>query len=156
MTEQELLAKLFSDLFDGSSWIDVNIMNTLEEITAKEAATKVFPNFNSIWEIVNHQIRWRETVMRRLHGEEVESPENNYFSYIRDRSESAWTQTRDAFRESQTVWPSFMAQATKGELLKAVAPTPFSGYELVHGILQHDAYHLGQVRLLLKLIRFRA
>lgn len=155
MTEQEQLAKLFSDLFNGSPWIDVNVMNTLDEVSAKEAATKVFPNFNSIWEIVHHQIRWRETVMRRLHGEEVESPEDNYFSYIRDRSELAWTQTRDAFRESQTVWLSFIAQATKEDLLKAVVPTPFSKYELVHGILQHDAYHLGQIRLLLKLIRFR-
>lgn len=156
MTEQELLAKLYSDLFNGSPWIDVNIMSTLEEITAKEAATKVFPNFNSIWEIVNHQIRWRDTVMKRMNGEEVESPEDNYFSYIRDRSENAWQQAREQFRQSQEQWLQQLGKWKKKELEEQYATSPFTKHELVYGILQHDAYHLGQIRLLLKMVRFRA
>jgi uncharacterized damage-inducible protein DinB len=156
MTEQEQLSKLFSDLFDGSPWIDVNIIGTLDDITAKEAATKVFPNFNSIWEIVNHIIRWRETVLKRLSGEEVESPEGNYFSYIRDRSDHAWQETRDSFRKSQDQWMKALKKMKKKDLQMQYASGPLSNYDLVNGILQHDAYHLGQIRLLLKLIRFRA
>jgi uncharacterized damage-inducible protein DinB len=155
MTEQEQLAKLFSDLFDGSPWIDVNVMNTLDEVSAKEAATKVFPNFNSIWEIVHHQIRWRDTVMKRMNGEVVESPDDNYFSYIRDRSENAWRQTKEQFRKSQEEWLQQLGKWKKKELQEQYAASPFTKHELVYGILQHDAYHLGQIRLLLKLIRFR-
>ncbi|MFI5134783.1 MAG: DinB family protein [Chitinophagales bacterium] len=156
MTEQEQLSKLFSDLFDGSPWIDVNIMSTVDEITAKEAATKVFPNFNSIWEIVNHLISWRETVLKRLKGEEIESPEDNYFSYIRDRTEPAWTETKDRFRESQAQWIKAIKKFRKKDLQEQHASGPFTNYDLISGILEHDAYHLGQIRLLLKLIRFRA
>src|SRR5262245_46436329 len=104
MKESEQLSKQFTDLYNGTPWIDVTITATLDEISAKEAATKVFPHFNSIWEIVNHMIRWRETVLKRMQGEEIESPEDNYFSYIPDRSENAWQQTKDSLRETQEHW----------------------------------------------------
>jgi len=156
MTEQEQLSKLFGDLFDGSPWIDVNIMSTLDEITAKEAATKVFPNFNSIWEIVNHIISWRETVLKRIQGEEIETPENNYFSYIRDRTEPAWTVTKDQFRESQSQWLAALKKFRKKDFQMQYASGSLTIYDLIIGILEHDAYHLGQIRLLIKLIRFRA
>jgi len=156
MTDQEQLSKLFSDLFDGSPWIDTNIIDTLNEITAKEAATKVFPNFNSIWEIVNHVASWRETVLKRISGEEVESPEDNYFSYIRDRSEPSWEASKDRLRNTQEQWLKAIKKLKKKDLQQVYATSPFTNYELVNGILQHDAYHLGQIRLLLKLGRFRA
>jgi uncharacterized damage-inducible protein DinB len=155
MTEQEQWAKLYSDLFDGTPWMEVNIVNTLEEISAKEAATKVFPNFNSIWEIVNHQAAWRETVLKRMSGEEVESPEDNYFSYIRDRSDAAWQQSRQRFSKTHSDWVAALKKLKKKELSEMPGAGTFNRYELIHGILQHDAYHLGQIRLLLKLIRFR-
>jgi uncharacterized damage-inducible protein DinB len=156
MTEQEHLSKLFSDLYDGSPWIDPNIVGTLEDITAKEAATKVFPHFNSIWEIVNHMISWRETALRRLSGEEVETPEDNYFSYIRDRSEAAWQESKDRLKNTQDEWLKVLKKMKKKSLEEIYVPGPYSHNYLINGILQHDAYHLGQIRLLLKLIRFRS
>src|SRR6476660_8383136 len=154
MKEQEQLIKLFTDLFYCSSWIDVNIVNTLDEISAKEAATKPFPYFNSIWEIVNHMINWRETVLKRIQGENIESPEDNYFSSIRDRSEEAWQKTRERFRESQQQWLAEIKKMRRKELDLKHDFSPHSNYELLHGILQHDAYHLGQIRLQMKLVHF--
>jgi uncharacterized damage-inducible protein DinB len=156
MTDQQQLSKLYSDLFDGSPWIDVNIVSSLEDVSAKEAATKVFPNFNSIWEIVNHMASWRETVLKRMQGEEVETPEDNYFSYIRDRTEPSWTASKDRLRKTQEDWNALIKKLKKKDLQEVYATSAFTKYELVTGILQHDAYHLGQIRLLLKLIRFRS
>jgi uncharacterized damage-inducible protein DinB len=153
MKEQEQLSKIFNDLFDGSPWIDVNVMSTLNDISAKQAATKPFPNFNSIWEVVNHMIRWRETVLRRLHGEIIESPEDNYFSFIRDRSDSAWQQTKLQFAESHTLWQSSIKKLNRKTLYSQEEQQRFSNYELIMGILQHDAYHLGQIQLLKKLVQ---
>lgn len=152
MKDHEQLAKNFSDLFDGSSWIDVNIMSTLDEITAKQAATKPFPDFNSIWEIVNHMISWRETVLKRIFGENVESPEHNYFTSIRDRSENAWLKTKERFHESQTKWLEAITEMKIKDLSTKHDFNTFSNYDLVQGIFQHDAYHLGQIRLMKKLI----
>ncbi len=155
MKEQEQLIKLFADLYNGSPWIDVNIENTLNEITAKEAATKAFPNFNSIWEITNHLISWRQTMLKRLQGEDVESPEDNYFSYIRDRSEAAWLQTKNQFAEAQNSWLTALKKLKQKDLKHKHEFSAFSNYEFVNGILQHDAYHLGQIKLLKKLVQLR-
>ena len=156
MTDQEQLSKLFSDLFEGSPWIDINIMSTLGEISAKEAATKIFPNFNSIWEIVNHVASWRETVLKRIGGEEVEAPEDNYFSYIRDRAEPSWQTSKDRLHNTEEEWLKAIKKMKKKDLQQVYDASPFTINELVNGILQHDAYHLGQIRLLAKMIRFRA
>jgi len=153
MKEQDRLVKLFEDLFSQSPWIGVNISDTLNEISAKEAATKPFPNFNSIWEIVNHMISWRETVLKRMQGEEIESPEDNYFSYIRDRSASAWEQTKTRFNESQDKWVKAIKKFQQKELKQKVAPDNLTFYDLLNGILQHDAYHLGQIRLMKKMVQ---
>lgn len=153
MKEQEQVSKLFTDLFDGSPWIDVNILSTLDEITAKEAATKPFPYFNSIWEIVNHMISWRETVLKRIHGENIESPEDNYFSEVRDRSEAAWQKTRERLRASQEQWLKKIKKMKRKELELKHDFSSHSNYELIQGILQHDAYHLGQIRLQRKLVQ---
>jgi len=153
MKDQEQLIKLFTDLFDGSPWIDVNIVNTLDEITAKEAATKPFPDFNSIWEIVNHVISWRDTVLKRVHGENIESPEDNYFSFIRDRSENSWQKTKERFRESQVKWLKDIKKFKSKELHAKHDFSTFSNYELMLGVVQHDAYHLGQIRLMKKLVQ---
>jgi len=152
MKKQDQLIKLFADLFDGSPWMDVNIASTLDEITAKEAATKPFPNFNSIWEIVNHMIAWRETVLKRMQGENIESPEDNYFSYLRDRSEEAWRKTRERFRESQQQWLKAIRKMKGKDFELKHDFSSYSNHELVQGILEHDAYHLGQIRLQKKLV----
>src|SRR6185503_17215753 len=144
MKEQQQLIKLITNLFDGSPWIDVNIVNTLDEITAKEAATKPFPHFNSIWEIVNHIISWRETVLKRVNGENIESPDDNYFSFIRDRSENSWQKTKERFRDSQVIWLKAIKKFKSKDLDAKHDFSTFSNYELILAILQHDAYHLGQ------------
>ena len=153
MKEQEQLSKNFNDLFDGKPWIDVTLLHTLEEITAKEAATKPFPSFNSIWEIVNHMIHWRETVLRRMHGETVESPDDNYFFPVRDRSEKAWHHTIEQLHTSQHQWLAVIKKMKRKDLEAIPEANLFSKHELIHGILQHDSYHLGQIRLIKKLVR---
>lgn len=155
MKEQEQLSKLFNDLYHGTPWIDINIESTLNEISAKEAATKPFPNFNSIWEIVNHMISWRQTLLKRLQGEEVESPEDNYFSYIPDRSESAWLKTKELFAACQHDWLHTLKKMKRKDFIHQHESSSFSNYEFINGILQHDAYHLGQIRLMKKLVQLR-
>lgn len=153
MTQQAQLQKLLDDLYNGSPWIDVNFTDTLNEITAKEAATKPFPHFNSIWEIVNHVISWRETLLKRIQGEEIESPEDNYFSYIPDRTESAWEKTKEHFKASQQQWTKALKKMKKKDLDEMDIAGKYSVFDLVNGIIQHDAYHLGQIRLLRKMVQ---
>jgi uncharacterized damage-inducible protein DinB len=102
---------------------------------------------------VNHIISWRETVLRRISGENIESPEDNYFSFIRDRSENSWQKTKERFHESQENWITALKKFKSKEFNSKHSFSTFSNYELILGILQHDAYHLGQIRLIKKLVQ---
>lgn len=148
MTER--ISKLYQDLYDGNPWLEVTLVGKLEGITAEKASRKLFPNWNSIWEIVNHLISWRLEVLKRLHGEITTSPEHNYFIPITDSSEAAWQETIARLHDSQSAWLDFLKNFSEADFDKIYPGNQLSYYEHVEGILQHDAYHLGQISLLAK------
>ena len=152
MKESERVVKLFNDLYDGSPWIDVTITDTLKNISAEQAATKIAPDRNSIWQILNHMIAWRENVLLRVQGNVIVTPNNNYFIEIPDTSETEWEKTLERLDNSQQQWINFLKNFTESQFDKIYPVNKMSYYEHIHGILQHDAYHLGQIVLLSKLV----
>src|SRR6478735_7966396 len=93
MEETQKIKGLFDDLFDGNPWLEVTLMGTLKNITAGQAAAKPDPARNSIWEIVNHLIAWRQNVLQRAKGTVIETPSHNYFLQVHDPSPAHWQQT---------------------------------------------------------------
>jgi uncharacterized damage-inducible protein DinB len=153
MKENELLIKLFKNLFDGSPWVDVTIMGTLKNITPENASKKMSANKNSIWEIVNHIINWRLNVLQRVQGKVIVTPANNYFEPVTDNSASAWKKTLTKLEHSQTLWLEFLQDFKKEGFSKIYPNNKMTYYEHVQGIIQHDAYHLGQITLLSKYLQ---
>jgi len=150
MQETERIIKLFENLFEGSPWIDVNLNGSLEQIPSAVAAKKLSANRNSIWEIVNHIIGWRLNVLKRINGKEITSPDNNYFETIKETSESAWRETLAQLKDSQRQWINFLKTFNEDDFTKVYPGNNMTYYEHIHGIIQHDAYHLGQIILLSK------
>jgi len=152
MKEKERILSLFQKLYEGEPWIDVNIKSTLSRISAAQASARVLEKCNTIWEIVNHLIDWRNAVKERIHGNTIKTPENNYFKIIADTSRKSWTETLKKFDASQKDWIEFLSNINENDFGKIYKPSQMTNYELIHGIIQHDAYHLGQIVLLSKLI----
>jgi uncharacterized damage-inducible protein DinB len=152
MKEAERIIKLFEALYEGSPWIDVNIVGILNNITSDQAIKKIRADRNSIWEIVNHLINWRVTVLQRIQDIQGAVPDNNYFEPVNDASDSAWKNTLHRLENSQQQWIDFLKTFSGNDFEKLVQNKTMTYYEHIHGIIQHDAYHLGQITLLSKLI----
>ena len=152
MTEKERLRSLFEKLYNGEPWIDVNIFSTLNNITADQASKRVFPNCNSIWEITNHIIYWRLNVLQRMEGKTIKTPSNNYFEEIEVKSNQAWTDTLTQLETTQNRWLDFLKLVKTEDFEKEYPVNSMTYYEHIQGIIQHDAYHLGQIVLLSKLL----
>ena len=150
MKETKRTEKLFEDLYDGEPWIGVSIFDTLKDISAAQASRKIFPEWNSIWEIVNHIISWRLTVLQRVHGEVILSPDDNYIENIPDISEKEWKTTLKRLEDSQQQWIKFLKKFKQKDFDNIYSHNSLTYYEHIHGIMQHDAYHLGQIVLLAK------
>ena len=151
MNDVERFQKLFKDHYDGDPWIEINLRGTLEGITATMAAQKV-GSLNTIWQIVNHVISWRETLLKRVQNENIPSPENNFIETITDVSAKAWEETMNRLQASQDKLLSYLSERKDTDLDENPLRGQYSRYELIEGILQHDVYHLGQVVLIKKLI----
>lgn len=130
----------------------MNLADTLKKITAEEAAKKIFPNWNSVWEITNHIISWRLNVLQRVQGQALVTPEDNYIVAIADTSTRAWNQTLMNLEDSQQKWLLLLTCFSEADLEKKYAANDMSFYEHILGILQHDAYHLGQMVIMAKAI----
>jgi uncharacterized damage-inducible protein DinB len=150
MKETARIKKLIDDLYDGHPWLDVTLKSTLANISADQAYNKISQRWNSIWEIVNHMIEWRKAVLLRVQGNTPESPADNYFRPVTDHSDAAWQDTLARLAATQEAWTAFMDQFKEADFEKTYPSNGSSYYDHIQGIIQHDAYHLGQIVLLAK------
>ena len=148
-TETRRIGELLQNLYNGNPWLEVTLQTTLSGISAEQAAKKP-GSMNSIWEITNHIISWRRNVLERVSGKTIITPEHNYFLPVTDTTESAWKQTLMDLQASQTEWNSFLNTMQDCKLDGIYSLNGHTHYEHIHGIIQHDAYHLGQIVLIAK------
>lgn len=152
MKETQHIIRLFEAGYDGSPWIDVNLVDTLQAISAVQALKKISPSSNSIWEITNHIISWRENVLQRVKGKSMKTPAHNYFVAVKNGTSADWQATLKKLEATQTDWITFLKTLKEATLEEVYEPNEMTYYEHIQGILQHDTYHLGQIVMLTKLI----
>ena len=153
MQETKRITKLFTDIYNGSPWIDVNLTDTLSKLTAAQSANRPIPQCNTIWEIVNHLIQWRQNVLQRVQGKVIKTPSHNYFQKVKDTSPKAWKTTLNDLAGSQKQWLDFLKKFDENDFEKVYPNNGMTYYEHIQGIIQHDAYHLGQIVMLSKLVK---
>jgi uncharacterized damage-inducible protein DinB len=151
MQERERLIKLFNDHYDGSPWLDVSIADQVDSVSHAMAKKKI-GNCNSIWQLVYHMMHWRLQNMKRISGKIAPAPDHNFIVDIQDTSAQAWEQLRVDFSKTHEDFVQFLSQYDEGDYDKIYTPNGHTYYEHIQGILIHDAYHLGQIVLLIKML----
>jgi uncharacterized damage-inducible protein DinB len=154
MTTSSGLKKLFADLYNGQPWTEITLTDILEGITAEQAAAQLIPNANTIWQLVQHCIGWRDNVLAKLNGAVFLSPEDNYLSMPQDVSETAWQTLLLQLKKSEQEWETFLETMDENLLQSPYLPSKgkFTVFDVIHGILHHDNYHFGQIMMLKKLL----
>ncbi|MEP6675734.1 MAG: DinB family protein [Ferruginibacter sp.] len=151
MNEINNIVKQFTDLQHGECWIGVNFKEALHEVNAATAAKKISGEINSVWQLVNHIIYWRNTVVIRLNGSNDRPPFVD-FLLPETLDEEHWKQTLHDFEAAYHQLRSAIHNFKEEQLHKPSVKAGQTNFELLVGSLQHDAYHLGQIVLLKKLI----
>ncbi len=154
MSESIRIKKLFSDLYNGTPWTEIKLVPIVQDLTAEQAAQKPIPNANSIWQLVQHCIGWRENVLRKLNGAHFLSPEDNYLNAPDNVSPQAWDALLKRLEKSELDWEQYLTNLDSSLLDEPYLPSKgkFTVYEVIHGILHHDNYHFGQIVMLKKLV----
>lgn len=139
--------------YRGPSWHGPTLVELLADVTEEEAAKIVFMNVHTIWEIVLHATAWKRAVVRRLTGEKVQLKGEDDWPPVVDPNSRAW---RDALAEldaAHAALESRVRQMTEKDVDQNAPGQEVTLYRTVHGIMEHDAYHAGQIAIMKKTLR---
>ncbi len=150
MTEVERIADQLRRAYEGEAWHGPPLKQILDGITAEQAARRPIPQAHTIWELVLHIAVWESVVLRRLAGEDFVPTDEEDWPPVRDTSDAAWKKTLEELERSHLALRESVAALSDDQLRQKVAGQNYSAYGMLHGLIQHDLYHAGQIALLKK------
>lgn len=156
MTELTRIADQLDRAFDGDAWHGDPLMKLLDGVTAAQSALHPIANAHSIWEIVHHLLAWKTAVPFRLRGEVKELHGADDWPPVTDASEAAWAKCLGDLRGAHNALVAAVRALPQSKLDELVPNRDHSYYVLMHGMVQHDLYHAGQIAILKKAIAARA
>jgi uncharacterized damage-inducible protein DinB len=143
--------------YDGDPWHGSPLVAILDGISASQATAKPVANAHSIWELVLHVTAWKNEVRLRLSGAPAGEPKEGDWPDVGEASEERWHAALERLRRAQR---DLLADIQTLPEAKLLAPTNdpreratgggVTHYVLLHGAVQHDVYHAGQIALLKK------
>jgi len=136
--------------FDGEAWHGDSVMEILADVDAKTAAAKPIPGAHSIWEIVNHLSAWEEALRHRVLGEPKELEGEHDWPPVKDSSAAEWKRTVETLRKRHDALMQAVAALPDYKLLAAAPGRDHDYYHMLHGTVQHELYHGGQIAVLKK------
>jgi uncharacterized damage-inducible protein DinB len=150
MNEVERITGQLKLAFQGEAWHGPAVMDLLEGITAQQAASKPIPAAHSIWEIALHIEAWEKACLRRLGGDRAELTDAEDWPAISGVSEQAWEQCKAALRQGNENLQNAVSRLDESGLEQPIAEGMPTVYVTLHGVIQHDLYHAGQIAILKK------
>jgi uncharacterized damage-inducible protein DinB len=137
----------------GEAWHGPSVLEALEGVSAEQATARPLDGAHTIWELVLHMAAWRNVARRRLEGERVDSiPDEEDFPIVFNPGADAWNQALAQLDETFARLDETLSRFDEGRLEDPVPERSQSYYTMLHGVVQHDIYHAGQIVLLRKAI----
>jgi len=141
--------------YEGPAWHGPALREVLAGVTWQTAAQRPIPGAHTIWELVLHLTVWMAVPTRRIAGAEIPTlPANEDWPAAPEPTESGWHEALDQLAQAQRALESEVRQLPDDRLReKVLGEVPYSIYTMLHGVVQHNLYHAGQIALLKKAIR---
>jgi uncharacterized damage-inducible protein DinB len=149
-TERDRIVDQLERAFEGEAWHGPSVLEVLEGVTWKKALRKPIPKAHSIWELVLHMTAWEDVVRRRLLGQSPDITDEEDWPKVTDPSSAKWTRALEALRAGHKRLRETAADIKDEALDSSPTGKHSSRYTLLHGIIQHDLYHAGQIAILKK------
>lgn len=136
---------------EGPAWVGPCVLELLRDLPVDLAPSKPVEHAHSIWEIVLHIAAWQRAAARRLQVEIAELSPAEDWPHVTNVSEAAWKQAIKDLRQSYDALKKSIAKLGDDKLLATKVPNrDHDFYFLLHGIIQHNFYHAGQIAVLKK------
>jgi len=147
-SESKRIARQLRASYLGPAWHGPSLTEVLDGITPEAALRKPIASAHSIHEIVLHVAFWAEAVRRTVEGH----------PYVHIEPPLDWPAPNGAWQDALAMLDHeqrAMVEAIRGmqdaRLGEVVTESKgYSFYVLLHGLVQHNLYHAGQIAMLRK------
>lgn len=150
-SEVRRISALIKSCFNGPAWHGPAVLETLKEVQFHQLGRRINDSHNII-ELVNHMASWKVFIIKKLEGDaEFDVVGDFNFTKIDTPTEEDW---KNAQKRLKTIHEELMDKLKTTEdsvLLEGVPGRSYNFFFLLTGIVNHDLYHLGQIKLLQKL-----
>lgn len=150
-SELALLTDQFRQVYEKDPWYGTSVKAILDSLSPAVVFDPPAPNVHSIAELVAHVMSWRRFLQNRLTSDSVYIPaQEETFDWrkIANNQANAWEELREQLDLNQQQLLELLEQKDDSLLDQSVAAKPYTFRYLIHGVLHHDIYHLGQISLI--------
>ena len=145
------------DAYEGDPWFGRNIKSLLADVEEQTAFEKISSQ-HSMLDLVWHMITWREFAIDRLQQKpqmQLKYFEQNDWRKLDYSNKTLWQQVLERLQKTQDELIQLLKKQKDDILDKTVAERNYNFRKLLHGIIQHDIYHLGQIAYIQKIYSAR-
>jgi uncharacterized damage-inducible protein DinB len=143
--------------YQADPWHGSPLGDILRDVSAAQAAKRPVAHAHSIWELVLHMTAWKNEVRKRLSGRPASEPEDGDWPPVGATTPVRWADALSRLDEAHRTLVESVRALPEHRLFEPTTDprdretgAGVSHYVLLHGIVQHDVYHAGQIAILKK------
>ena len=156
MSEIARIAAELRRMYEGPAWHGPSVSESVAGITAAQASARPLVGGHTIYELTHHIAAWIGEARSRLLGNRSGDPADGDWPPPNARiDQAAWREALARLAERQSEMLEALSgfdPARLGEIVDPDSPSAegrrVTHYILLHGLVQHNAYHAGQIMLL--------
>lgn len=149
MSRGQRIAELLERSVSGPMWHGPSLADLLGDVSAGDAAARPVPAGHSIWELVHHITAWVEIARLRLKPNQPPDPTTEQdWPPVRDTSAEAWRAAVERLKAAHRELAEDVAALDDATMISRIPGRDHTMLAMLHGIVEHDAYHGGQIALL--------
>ena len=147
------------EIQNGKIWIGSSYEKKLRGIVDSLVFTRPIKDLHSIAEIFSHVTLWRNEAILKIKtgkGSKTDDCEENWLTNEKLKAKG-WDKIKSEYDNSLSELIDLLKEKNDEFLREEYYDTDFKGnYEyrfLINGMLHHDIYHLGQLGIIIKLLK---
>jgi len=135
---------------EGIAWHGPGVMEVLKGVTFEKALARPIAGAHTIWELALHINAWQKAVRRRLDGGSVELSDAEDWPTRDQQTESGWNEAVADLVQGYERVQEGIGRLTDEDLKQEASGEKYTIYYMLHGLIQHNLFHAGQISLLKK------
>jgi uncharacterized damage-inducible protein DinB len=143
--ETKRLASQLRRSYEGQAWHGPSLRELLDGVTSDQAAAKPIPGAHSIWELVLHVTAWEREALAVIDGKKYETLAGaNDWPPV----QGTWEGALEELKSAALALVTAIRAMPEEKLNESAGGAEYNFYFLLHGVVQHNLYHAGQIAIL--------